>query len=101
MNKIGFQKTLKPAERFQRYILTIDDTRIKEWISNAIYWVMQYAQFVDDDFYPMNLTSCDKYSGCMFRKICETDPDNRAWKLERDFKTVEEWDVAKQLGRSM
>lgn len=97
VNKIGFQKTLKPAERFQRYILTISKVRIQEWINNTIFWVRQYADFVDADFFPMNLTSCDKYSGCIFRKICESDPENRGWKLERDFQTVEMWDVAKSL----
>lgn len=97
VNKIGFQKTLKPADRFQRYILTIDKTRIEEWIRNAIYWTLQYAQYQDDDFYPMNLTSCDKYSGCIFKRICESDPESRGWKIERDFTTVEKWDVAKTL----
>lgn len=97
VNKIGFQKTLKPAERFQRYVLTISQDRIKEWLDNAVYWTLQYAKFVEDNYFPMNLTSCDKYSGCIFRRICETDPDNRGWKLERDFKTVEEWDVARSL----
>lgn len=97
VNKIGFQKTLKPAERFQRYILTIDKDRITEWIKNSVYWIMQYAQFQEQDYYPMNLTSCDKYSGCVFKRVCESDPDNRAWKLERDFVTVDKWDVAKTL----
>ena len=97
VNKIGFQKTIKPAERFQRYILTVDKERIREWEENSIYWAMQYAQYWKDDFFPMNLTSCDKYSGCIFKRICETDPDNRAWKLKRDFTTVDQWDVAKTL----
>lgn len=100
INKIGFQKTLKPAERFQRYILTIDKTRIDEWIKNSIYWTLQYEQYLADDFFPMNLTSCDKYSGCIFRRVCESDPDSRDWKIERDFTTVEKWDVAKTLERT-
>lgn len=97
VNKIGFQKTLKPAERFQRYILTVDNDRIKEWEENSIYWALQYVQYWRDEFFPMNLTSCDKYAGCIFRKVCETDAANREWKLKRDFTTVAEWDVAKTL----
>lgn len=97
VNKIGFQKSLKPAERFQRYILTIDKSRAREWVENSIYWALQYEKFVQDKYFPMNLTSCDKYSGCIFRKVCESDPDNRSWKLERDFVTVEKWDVARSL----
>lgn len=97
VNKIGFQKTLKPAERFQRYILTIDEQRILEWQKNSIWWAMQYAQYWEDKYFPMNLTSCDKYSGCIFKRVCESDPDNRDWKLKRDFITVDQWDVAKAL----
>lgn len=97
INKIGFQSSLKPAERFQRFVLPISNTRIEEWIKNSIYWTFQYAQFQEDNFFPMNLTSCDKYSGCIYGRICESDPDNRDWKMERDFITVEQWDVAKSL----
>lgn len=97
VNKIGFQKTLKPAERFQRYVLSIDNARIEEWAENSIFWIIQYARYMEKDIFPMNLTSCDKYNGCIFRRICETDRENRGWKLERDFKTVEQWDVAKAL----
>lgn len=97
VNKIGFQKTLKPAERFQRYILDVTKERIDEWMGNTIFWIRQYIQFKKQDFFPMNLTSCDKYSGCIFKKVCESDPDNRSWKLERDYTTVEQWNVAKSL----
>lgn len=100
VNKIGFQKSLKPAERFQRFILTVSKARIREWLNNTIYWAMQYMKYQEDNYYPMNLTSCDKYSGCIFRRICESDPDSREWKLDRDFTTVEKWDVARSLERS-
>jgi hypothetical protein len=97
MNKIGFQKTLSPAERFQRFIFSIDQERIEEWKKNTIWWIKRYADCIEEDNYPMNLTSCDKYSGCIFRRICESDPGNREYKLARDFTTVEKWDVAKSL----
>lgn len=99
VNKIGFQKSLKPAERFQRFILPVTKDRIDEWVQNSIYWTLQFDKFTQDGYFPMNLTSCDKYSGCIFQKVCGTDPDSRDWKLERDFKVVEQWDVAKSLER--
>jgi hypothetical protein len=101
MNKIGFQKTLSPAERFQRFVFNISEERKTEWINNAIWWVKLWSKCTEDDVYPMNLTSCDKYSGCIFRKICESDPSNREYKLARDFATVEKWDVAKGLEREI
>jgi hypothetical protein len=97
VNKIGFQKTLSPAQRFNRYILTIDDERINEWINNTTYWCTQLIAARESGTWPMNLTSCDKYSGCIYSSLCETDPDSRLYKIERDFKIGEDWDVAKRL----
>lgn len=98
INKIGFQKTLSPKERFQRFTLTISPLRIKEWIQNTTYWALYYMECLDSNVWPMNLTSCDKYSGCIFlRTICEANPENRLYTLERDFKIGESWDVANFL----
>lgn len=97
VNKIGFQKTLTAQQRFQRYILTIDDARKKEWISNTIWWAREIARAEEENNWPLNLTSCDKYSGCMYTPICESDPDNRLYKIERDFKIGEAWDPAQKL----
>ena len=97
INKIGFQKSLTPAQRFNRYILTIDDARIAEWVDNTIYWCARIVEAKENDSWPMNLTSCDKYSGCIYASLCETDPESRLYKIERDFKVDKPWDVAKEL----
>lgn len=97
VNKIGFQKTLKPAERFQRIILTIDESRKKEWLENTIWWCKMLDFHKQANNWPMNLTSCDKYSGCVFANLCESSPEARDWKIERDYKVGEKWDVAHVL----
>lgn len=97
INKIGFQKSLTPAQRFNRYILTIDDVRIAEWVDNTISWCARIIEAKESDSWPMNLTSCDKYSGCIYASLCETDPESRLYKIERDFKVDKPWDVAKEL----
>jgi hypothetical protein len=98
IDKIGFQKTLKPVERFQRYILTIDDQRIKEWEENTIWWIKSYWEnHLKTGHFPMNLTSCDKYGSCTYSSICESNPEGREWKKERDFIIGEVWDVASVL----
>lgn len=97
INKIGFQKTLKPSERFQRFPLAISVARITEWVDNTVWWIKMWDRCNSEGFYPKDFTSCDKYSGCMFRKICESDPEARAWKLERDFFKGQIWDVAAML----
>jgi PD-(D/E)XK nuclease superfamily protein len=97
VNKIGFQKTLSPQQRFNRFILTIDDARINEWINNTVSWCKKIIESRDEENWPMNLTSCDKYSGCVYSGLCETDPESRMYKIERDFKVDKPWDVAKEL----
>lgn len=98
VDKIGFQKTLSPAERFQRVILSYDSERIEEWRKNSIYWALQYAQLLEDPARAiMNLTSCDKYSGCIFRNICERAASAREWIIDRDYRRVPVWDPGKTL----
>jgi PD-(D/E)XK nuclease superfamily len=97
VNKIGFQKTLSPSQRFNRFILTIDDERILEWKRNTIRWCARLLEAQEHDEWDMNLTSCDKYSGCIYMPLCETDPESRLYKIERDFKVEKPWDVAKVL----
>lgn len=93
IDKIGFQKTLKPAERFQRIFLSYDNERIEEWVRNSIQWSFAYAQLLSEpENSAMNLTSCDKYSGCIFRPICESTPSARTWIIKRDFQIKETWD---------
>jgi len=110
IDKIGFQKTLKPAERFQRFILNIDDGRINEWKENSINYILNHlclstanpeeAHYYFDTLRVrikqplMNLTSCDKYSGCIYRNICESNPEGREWIKERDYIIREKWDVS-------
>lgn len=114
IDKIGFQKTLSQKERFQRIVLTIDDERIEEWKNNSIDSILSHLSLsiVDDtearyyfnllrerrNLKPlMNLTSCDKYSGCTYRSICEGSPEGRDWTKERDFVPGKKWDVGSIL----
>ena len=113
IDKIGFQKTLKPAERFQRFILQIDQGRIDEWAENSINTLLVHLMTTVEDSTEaemyfqilrarlksplMNLTSCDKYSGCIYMNVCESSPEGRSWIKERDFIVREKWDVGSIL----
>jgi hypothetical protein len=94
VNKIGFQKTLKPGERFTRDILTYSKAQLEEWRENTIWWCYQIDAHLQAKEFPMNLTSCDKFSGCIYANLCERDPESREWVIDRDYKKQEHWDVA-------
>jgi hypothetical protein len=48
----------------------------------------------EEDFYPANKTSCDKYAGCIFEEVCKADPVTRDWKLRALFEKADKpWSV--------
>jgi hypothetical protein len=92
VNKIGFQKTLKPQERFVRIPLSYSKAQLESWKQNTIWWAKQLVWFIDNDTFPQNFTGCDKYSGCIFGQACQTDPgEAREWVLANHFKETEKW----------
>jgi len=97
INKIGFQKTLKPAERFNRYTLSYPDDVLVEWKDNTIWWVKEFLRHVEEDYWPANLTSCDKYGGCVFQYVCIKERIAREYELKRSFEVSEQWDVGRGL----
>ena len=99
INAIGFQKTLSPAERFQRYVLPISDARIAEWVKDTTYWAKYLAERLEKDHWPRSNNSCKGKYGCRFLPVCGSDPELRGWKLDSEFVQGPSWDVAKELER--
>ena len=92
VNEICFQKTLPPKDKFRRHTLNYSDALLREWKEQTIWWIVNAISLIEKESYPMNLTSCDKYSGCIFKELCKSDPEVREYK----FKTLFEdrtWDV--------
>jgi hypothetical protein len=93
VNKIGFQKSLKDVEKFERYTMSYSPDMIEEWREQAIYWILKYIADSEQGFYPPNYTSCDKYSGCTFQEVCRKSEEVREYKLIQLFKERPHWDV--------
>ena len=97
VNEIGFQRTLKATEKFRRHTLSYSASVLEEWKQNTTWWVLDAVKKIDTETYPMNFTSCDKYSGCMFKSICQADPEVREYKLKSLFAVTDKWDVGAAL----
>lgn len=95
--EIGFQKTLKPSERFREILFSYSKPRIEEWVQNATFWLKQLTYFEAIDEWPMNWSSCNKFDGCIFSRICSATPDAREHIIKRDYVTHEPWDAGKRL----
>lgn len=103
VNKIGFQKTLKPHEKFVRTRLTFDHMILDEWKQNVTNVLLNnYLSCVADDKWPMNETSCEKFNRrCEFYEICDASGlPAKNWKINSDYIVLEPWDVTKVMQKS-
>ena len=91
VNKIGFQKTLPPKERFNRYRMPYQKAHLEQWKKDAIYYSHLLISWMDQGYFPMNYTSCDKYGGCIFQPVCASIPEVREHKLSMLFKEGKPW----------
>lgn len=94
INKIGFQKSLKPSERFSRPIVSYTADRINEWQSTILpYWAYQMVSYTESNYWPPNWTHCEnKFGFCQFRDVCEADRGMRESVIGMNFIVGEEWD---------
>lgn len=99
VNRIGFQKTLSKAERFKRITLSYPSEYRERWVRNTIKWVYKLVWALETGRFEENLSSCDKYSGCAMKAICESiNPEAREWVIESKYMVGERWDPTKMLG---
>lgn len=103
VNKIGFQKTLKPHEKFIRTKLTFDPLILEEWKQNVIDALLNnYLSCIGRNSWPMNETSCEKYNRrCEFYAICDTSGlPAKNYKINSDYIQIEPWDVTRVMKKS-
>ena len=99
VNRIGFQKTLSASERFKRIPLSYPPEYRQRWVRNTIKWGYKLAFALENKQYEENLSSCDKYSGCTFKAICEAiNPEAKEWIIQSKYMVGEKWDPTKLLG---
>lgn len=99
VNSFGLQKTLSPTERFTRIPVSYPIEVQRRWIKNTIWWAGQYVYHEETGIWPTNWTSCDKFSGCQFKKICQSPMDeSQEYVIKTQFKVrPEKWDPSKPL----
>lgn len=98
VNKVGFQKTLPPEERFSRQIITYSQDELDEQVEMIIADGKEMLICMQAEYYKPNYTSCDKWGGCQFREnFCEARPDVRPYRIGTHFVVGKKWDVGKIL----
>jgi len=104
INKVGFQVTKEPKEKFRRIFLNYSDKElIEEWRRDTIEKTLEAIErhrreSRGNPRWPRNRTSCDKYSGCVYRQVCETKPTTRNVKLMTWYHIRPEYELYEQDG---
>lgn len=73
--------------RFQRGQILRTHTQLEEWLQDSLVYIKQNEDFVAKGHWPMNDTSCEKYGGCPYRKVCAATPEIRPKLLDGLFST--------------
>lgn len=63
--------------RFERKEIARHPSQLEEWYRDAMFYIRQNEKFVEDNYWPQNDTSCDKFGGCPYRAVCSAIPDIR------------------------
>jgi PD-(D/E)XK nuclease superfamily len=96
VNKIGFQSSLKPEEKFTRATLSYTADALAEWVNETVpYYARMLVAYQDAGHFPMNICSCEtKYGFCDFyQHICTNDRGMRDEMFKVYFVKGKKWDV--------
>jgi hypothetical protein len=88
INKIGFQTTLKPVEKFERKPIPYSDERLLEWQGETLpYYAKLLIMYAETGHFPPNFTHCEgKYGNCAFYKdVCSQNPSMREENIKQHF----------------
>ena len=93
INKIGWQTSLKPSEKFTRASISYTADRLLEWQSEILpSWAYRYLSYHESDNWEPNFSHCEtKYSMCQYAEICRSDRSMRGELVKLNFIRTADW----------
>lgn len=94
IDKIGFQTSLEPKDKFSRPAISYTSDRLIEWQSVTLpFWGKMYQMYQETGYWPQNFTHCEnKYGMCQFKSVCEADRGMREEELKLHFRVGKVWE---------
>lgn len=93
INNIGFQRSLKPEEKFTREMMSYSADILEEWRTEIVpYWAYKLLEYTENEYFPPNYTHCEnKFGMCQFVGMCGTTRNSREDELKTNFIVGSEW----------
>jgi hypothetical protein len=95
VNKIGFQKSLKPKDKFLRVPVNYSADRIAEFAEEIVpSWAYRLLSYHESEYWPPDFTHCEnKYGFCQFKEVCDADRHMRGDIINMNFVVGEPWSI--------
>lgn len=95
INKIGFQKTLKPNEKFERIAIPYTKEILSEWVIECASYAYDLMELHETGRYRHRQASCkNTFGACIFAPVCSGQPTDRERIIREKFKMADKvWDV--------
>lgn len=96
IDKIGFQTTLEPKDKFKRVPISYTADQLLEWQSQELpFYAKMMLMYNETGYWPPNYTHCEnKYGKCQFYEdVCRADRGMREEELKIHFKVGAKWDI--------
>lgn len=93
INKIGWQQSLKPGEKFLRQVMSYSASRLTEWLGIAAYYAKYLVSLNESGYFPPRFSYCDKYFGCSMKEVCESDTGMRDEVIKMKFIKGDQWEI--------
>jgi hypothetical protein len=98
VNRIGFQSSLKPEEKFKRYPLRFEKRVVQDFEKFLISKSLELALYLDRKEFPQNFAACDSaYGECTYAEICRY-PTLQEETIKFNYVEAEPWDVFNMKG---
>jgi hypothetical protein len=72
--------------RYKRAFIPRTPDQVDEWLGDTLAWIKAAERYAEQEYWPMNASSCDKFGGCPFRTVCSKSKEVRQSWLEGDYK---------------
>lgn len=97
INRVGFQSSLKPQDKFKRFPFRFEKPLVENWKNFAIHKALEYAYYLEEDSFPQNFSACDGKFGfpCDYVNLCRY-PSLFDETKQFEFLVGEVWDPVKE-----